>query len=94
MSSQGCGARMQAANACEDDACDGCEPYDKFLACRRKANFTQCQTRYFDAICLYRPEYVKCTDYATDEDHFRAMVDFFCVTGPVAMMAEPERDEQ
>jgi hypothetical protein len=89
-SPQGCGARVQAASACADDACDGCEPFDKFVACREKANSTVCQTAYFDSICLLRPEYAMCTDYANDEQHFRALVDFFCATGPVPTMAGRE----
>jgi hypothetical protein len=82
LSAEGCGARVQAASACADDACDGCEPFDKFLRCREKANSTVCQTTYFDSICLLRPEHAMCTDYQSNEEYYRGAVDFFCATGP------------
>ena len=92
MSPQGCGARVQAASACPDDACDGCEPFDKFLECWEKASSTVCRTRHFDSICELRPEYTVCADYETNEDRHHALANFFCVKGPVATRAGHEGD--
>ena len=81
VSARGCGARVQASSACADAACSACQPYEKFIECRRKAYTTVCRTHYLDSVCQFRPEYATCTDYETNEQYFRSVVNLFCGTG-------------
>jgi hypothetical protein len=77
----GCGARVQAASACYDDACAGCTPFAAYTECREVAMETTCRQRYLDAVCLLRPQYAPCTAYVSNEDYFFAAARLFC--GPM-----------
>jgi hypothetical protein len=77
----GCAARAQAASNCYDDACIACAPIDAFIACRQRALTGICRPYYLDAVCLLRPEYASCTEYATSEEYFRSAARFFCWNG-------------
>ena len=90
MTAQGCGARVDAATECADAACRTCEPFNKFLECRRKANATVCRAHYLDSICQFRPEYTTCTDYETNQEYFEAVVNAFCVAGPTMTSVNSE----
>jgi len=82
-SSSGCGAKVQAASACYDAACEGCEPFTSYTKCREEAGSGPCRQYYLDAVCLLRPLYSRCTAYATNQDYFVAAARLFCgvVTG-------------
>jgi hypothetical protein len=75
---KGCGAKVQAASACYDVACAGCQPFDAFIACRQRAMDTVCRPYYLDSVCIARPKYAICTEYATSRDYFRSAGKFFC----------------
>jgi len=77
-SASGCGARVQAASACYDAACDGCEPFDSYIQCREQALATVCRAYFLDAVCLLRPVYSTCTAYPINEDYFMAAARLFC----------------
>jgi hypothetical protein len=77
-SASGCGARVQAASACNDAACSGCEPFTSYTKCRDEAPRTVCRLYYLDSVCLLRPEYSTCTAYATNQDYFVAAARLFC----------------
>jgi len=75
---KGCGAKVQAASACYDVACAGCQPFDAFIACRQRAIDTVCRPYYLDSVCIARPQYATCTEYGTSRDYFRSAGKFFC----------------
>ena len=77
-SASGCGARVQAASACNDVACTGCEPFTSYAQCRDEATHTACRQYYLDSVCLLRPDYSTCTAYATNQDYFVAAARLFC----------------
>ena len=77
-SASGCGARVQAASACYDAACDGCQPFDSYIQCREQALGTVCRPHYLDAVCLLRPAYSGCTAYVINEEYFKAIARLFC----------------
>jgi hypothetical protein len=74
----GCGARVQAASACYDAACEGCEPFTSYVQCREQAPSTVCRPHYLDAVCVLRPLYSTCTAYAVNQDYFMASARLFC----------------
>jgi hypothetical protein len=74
----GCGARVQAASACYDAACAGCQPFDAYIQCREQALSTVCRSYYLDAVCLLRPVYSTCTAYVRSQDYFMAAARLFC----------------
>jgi len=78
ISASGCGARVQAASACNDAACSGCEPFTSYAQCRDEATHTACRQYYLDSVCLLRPEYSTCTSYATNQDYFVGAARLFC----------------
>jgi hypothetical protein len=80
-SAMSCGSRVQAASACYDAACDGCQPFDAYIQCREQALVTVCRSYYLDAVCILRPAYSSCTAYAVNEDYFLAAGRLFC--GPM-----------
>ena len=77
----GCGARVQASSSCYDAACAGCAPLDAFIKCRQEAAETTCRPYYLDAVCVLRPEYASCTEYATNQEFFVAAARMFCSHG-------------
>jgi len=81
VSAGGCGARVQASSSCYDAACDGCAPVDAYVACRQKAAETSCRQYYLDAVCLLRPQYASCTEYASNREFFVAAATLFCSSG-------------
>src|SRR6185503_10882259 len=88
----GCGARVQAATSCYDAACSKCEPFSAFVNCLEEARQTVCRSYYLDAVCMYRPIYAICTDWATNYEYFVAMSRFFCRNvRPVAGVAPSEK---
>lgn len=90
MTSSGCGAKVQAASACYDAACAGCEPFDAFLKCRQRAVNTACRQSYLDSVCIARPEYAHCTQYVTNEEYFRSAANLFCRHGGAIPVPEKE----
>jgi hypothetical protein len=80
-SANGCGARVQASSTCYDAACDGCTPIDAYVKCRQKAAETSCRQYYLDAVCVLRPEYASCTEYATNQEYFVSAARLFCASG-------------
>jgi hypothetical protein len=77
-SMSGCAARVQAASACYDAACEGCEPFDSYVQCREQAPSTACRAYYLDGVCLLRPVYSSCTAYVTNRDYFLGAARLFC----------------
>ena len=88
-SARGCGARVQASSACYDAACNGCAPVEAFIDCRRTAAETSCRPYYLDAVCVLRPEYASCTEYATNQEYFVSAARLFCASG-IALPAARE----
>lgn len=80
-SAAGCAAKVQAASACYDEACSECQPYQTLVTCRQQALAGQCRPYYLDAVCSFRPEYARCTEYATSEEYFRSVARIFCWNG-------------
>jgi hypothetical protein len=74
----GCGAKVQAASQCADAACSTCTPFAEYVKCRQKATQTVCWSYQLDAVCILRPEFASCTEYATSADYYRAVSYFFC----------------
>jgi hypothetical protein len=77
----GCGAKVQASSSCYDTACSGCMPLDAYVKCRQTAAQTLCRPYYLDAVCVLRPEYAACTEYATSQDYFVSAAKAFCSPG-------------
>jgi hypothetical protein len=88
---KGCGAKVQAASACYDAACEACQPFDAFIKCRQRAISTICRAYYLDSVCLTRPKYAICTEYVTSRDYFRAAAKFFCSSAVTAIDKEDGR---
>jgi hypothetical protein len=72
---------VQASSSCYDAACAGCTPVDAYVKCRQQAAETICRPYYLDAVCLLRPEYASCTEYATNHEFFVAAARLFCWDG-------------
>ncbi|MET0594537.1 MAG: hypothetical protein ABW133_17685 [Polyangiaceae bacterium] len=94
VTAEGCAARVQASSACAETACSACEPYEKYLECRRSAYTTTCRTPYFESICFLRPDYTTCVDYDTNEEYFRSVVNLFCVAAAPTTLVDSEGDGQ
>jgi hypothetical protein len=92
VSASGCGAKVQASSACYDAACAGCSPVTSFVECRQQAGDGICRQYYLDAVCLLRPAYASCTEYATNEDYFRAAARFFCSSATMPRSVAAARD--
>jgi hypothetical protein len=77
----GCGARLQAATACSDAACEGCGYPTPYIDCLQQADHGACRGYWLDTGCASQPEYAICNEYATSKDYFIGTARFFCASG-------------
>ena len=78
----GCGARMQAYQACSDAACmQSCATFEDFQRCAQAAQNTVCAQYRDESACIDPATYAPCLDHATYEQFYRAMAQLFCGVG-------------
>jgi len=78
----GCGAEMQAFEACKDAVCIGrCATFEGYAQCVEKAGDTVCLPYLDDAACGDPATYAPCVDHTSFEDFFRSFGNFFCGRG-------------
>ncbi|HMI82596.1 MAG TPA: hypothetical protein VK550_00815 [Polyangiaceae bacterium] len=78
----GCGAQVQALEACKDAVCiRTCATYDAYQHCTTEAGNTVCQPYLDDSRCGDPSTYAPCLDHATFEEFFRSLAKFFCGSG-------------
>jgi hypothetical protein len=78
----GCGAQMQAFQACGDAACmTTCAPFDAFTECVGRAEDGICSPYRLDSACGVRSTYAPCLDYTTFAEYYNGVAKLFCGAG-------------
>jgi hypothetical protein len=91
----GCGAQVQAYEACKDAVCiDTCVAYADYARCVSEAGNTVCQPYLDDSACGEPATYAPCVDHDSFEDFFRSLAKVFCGAGfPGRAMPDGGRDD-
>jgi hypothetical protein len=78
----GCGAQLQAFQACGDAACmTACAAFDAFDQCVVRAEDGLCAPYRLDSACGVRTTYAPCLDHATFAEFYGTVAKLFCGAG-------------
>ncbi len=89
----GCGAQVQAHEACKDAVCmDRCVAYADYAGCVSEAANTVCRSYLDDSACGEPAIYAPCLDHASFEDFFRSLAKLFCGAGFPGSGSDAGRD--